>query len=185
MFGDRFLAVGVREPGIGEIEFACLGSGGTDVGFAAAELVNDRTDLRADDPHRGGGFAHVRAHEDAAARAIGVDVVERRRQHAGHPVGFRTFATVVVAGPDLPPPVPEAGAEDAAAVQGFVVDIRVGALRDHRLEVRRLQAGHTVLGHRQVRHAPQTDVAIGPRLSACPFDGVVIIFGFLNAEGRL
>jgi hypothetical protein len=48
-----------------------------------------------------------------------------------------------------------------------------------------LEAGDHVLGHGQVGHAPQADVAVGPGLGAGPLDRVVVVLGLLHAERRL
>ncbi len=83
------------------------------------------------------------------------------------------------------PPGPETLAKDPATIERFVIDIGVGPLRDHRLQMRRLETRDIMLRHRHIRHAPQPDVAVRPILRARPFDGIIIIFGFLNAPRRL
>ena len=155
------------------------------VGLAAAGLVDHDAGLRADDPYRCGGLLDLGPHEDRALRAVGLGVVEGGGEHALQPVGLLALADVVVAGHRSAPPGPEPLAEESAAVEGLVVEVGVGAERDHRLEVRRLQARDGVLGDREVRHPPQADVAVGPGLRAGPLDRVVVVLGLLDAERRL
>ena len=64
--------------------------------------------------------------------------------------------------------------EDAAGIDDLLVHIDIGPDSDHRFQVFGVKAGDLVLAHGEVRHAPQADVSVRPRLLTSPIDRVAI-----------
>ncbi len=154
VLGDGLLTVAVREPCVDEVELLGFGPDRTDKGLAAAKLVYHGAVLGPNDPDWSRRFLNVWPHEVLAVWAIQSWIVEWIRLELGHPVRFTPLPAMVVPGPNLPPPGPPGFVPQPATAKVFVVRVRISALRDHRFQVRRLQAGDVVLRHCNVGHAP-------------------------------
>ncbi len=147
-------------------------------------------DLR---PHRRAGAVIVvieRMGEDRAAEigAVRGEFLLAERLRPAHELAVdrraaAAFAGAVLHGLDLHvvPVLPER-AQNAAVARHVAIPIGRALPNADRREVRRLERGDVPLVDAVIGNAVEPDLAVRPRLHACPFDAVVEILGLARRE---